>query len=142
MSEYYVSKSGNDNNPGAITRPFRTIAKGVSVLKAGDILNLRGGVYVESVDIARKLGTPTDNILIRSYPGEQAYIDGSLPQFRTLNNADWEPARQFDQNAREDEYVSKEVFSEGLTNEDKVVNRGAFLARTPYTRLITYSNLN
>jgi hypothetical protein len=52
MSEYYVSTSGNDDNPGTIAQPYRTIAKGVSYLQAGDILYLRGGVYVELVDIA------------------------------------------------------------------------------------------
>jgi hypothetical protein len=143
MSEYYVSNSGNDNNQGAtIDQPFRTIAKGVGELKPGDILYLRGGVYVEPVDIANKHGTPTAYIVIRSYEGEHAYIDGSLLQFRTLDNDDWEPARPFDPNAHEDEYVSTATFPEGVTNADKVVNRGAFLNRNPYTRLITYSNLN
>jgi hypothetical protein len=80
--------------------------------------------------------------VIRSYPGEHAYIDGSLLQFRTLRNEDWQPAREFDQTAHEDEYVSRATFPEGVDDPDKVVNRGAFLDRNPYTRLITYSNLN
>jgi len=147
MNEYYISNSGNDNNPGTLTQPFRTIAKGVSVLQAGDILNLRHGIYVEFVDISGKHGQPVDdnndgNIVIRSYPGEHAYIDGSLLQFRKLSNEDWEPAQEFDPDALADEYVSKATFSEGLTDKDKGVNRGAFLDRNPYTRLITYSNLN
>lgn len=143
MREFYVSNSGNDNNQGTdITQPFRTIAKGVSELEPGDILYLRGGIYVEPVDIKNKHGTPTDYIVIRSYEGEHAYIDGSLHEFRKLNNADWEPARQFDSTAHEDEYVSTTCFPEGVANENKVVNRGAFLGRNPYTRLITYSNLN
>jgi hypothetical protein len=142
MSDYYVSHSGNDTNPGTLTQPFRTVAKGVSVLQAGDILNLRGGIYVEAVDVAGKHGTATDNIIIRSYPGETAYIDASLSLFRTLNNTDWLPAHQFDPQAHEDEYVSTVTFLEALTDGDKVVNRGAFLERNPYTRLITYSNLN
>ena len=35
--EYYVALSGNDANPGMFDRPFRTIAKGVSTLQAGDV---------------------------------------------------------------------------------------------------------
>jgi hypothetical protein len=140
--QYYVSTSGNDTKPGTLAQLFRTIAKGASILQPGDTLNLRQGIYVETVDIAAKHGTATQPIVIRSYPGEHAYIDGSLPQFRVLNNTDWEPASRYDPKALRDEFVSKEAFSQGVTNEDKVVNRGAFLDRNPYTRLITYANLN
>src|SRR3712207_5734094 len=66
--EYYVSQSGNDNNPGSLSQPFRTIAKGISVLQAGDTLNLRRGIHVEPVEIAGKHGTATNPIVIRSYP--------------------------------------------------------------------------
>ena len=90
--ECFVSLSGNDANPGTITQPFRTIAKGVSVVQAGDVLNLRSGVYVEPVGIAGKHGTATAaDRDPRPIPGSSAFIDGSLPEFRTLNNDDWEP---------------------------------------------------
>jgi hypothetical protein len=129
--EYFVSLAGRDTNPGTITQPFRTIAQGVSVVQAGDILSLRQGVYVEPVRIASKCGTATRPIVIRSYPGEQATIDGSMPEFRTLNNQDWVPASGTD--AHPDEYVSVKKFTSSV--------RGAFLDRTPYTRLITYAQL-
>src|SRR3954466_1560030 len=130
-TEYFVSLGGNDGNPGTLDKAFRTIAKGVSVLKAGDVLNLRQGVYVEPVDIAGKTGP----ILIRSYPGEHAYIDGSLPQFRQNHNSDWVRAVLVDPAAPPDEYISVETFTQ------QFVNRGAFLDHNPYTRLITYSKL-
>jgi hypothetical protein len=130
-TEYFVSLGGNDGNPGTLDKAFRTIAKGVSVLKAGDVLNLRHGVYIEPVDIAGKAGP----IVIRSYPGEHAYIDGSLPQFRKNNNSDWVRAVLVDPTAHPDEYISVEMFTQ------EFVNRGAFLDRNPYTRLITYSKL-
>jgi Protein of unknown function (DUF1565) len=143
--ECFVSLTGNDANRGTIKRPFRTIAKGVSVVQAGDVLSLRGGVYVESVVIADKRGELSRPIVLRSYPGEQALIDGSLPEFRTLNNDDWERAPRpnddddsgpLQPNGRDphpDEYVSKTTVSSFI--------RGAFLDRQPYTRLITYSRL-
>jgi hypothetical protein len=131
--ECYVSKSGNDAHAGTFAQPFRTIAKGVSVLQSGDILNLRRGIYVEPVAIVGKHGTAADPIVIRSYPGETAYIDGSVSEFRTPNNADWEPASLYDANAHPDEYVSVRTFSDHM--------RGAFLDRNPYTRLIKYSRL-
>lgn len=124
----FVAKSGNDAHPGTFARPFRTIAKGVSILQPGDILNLRGGVYVEPVAIVGKHGTAVDPIVIRTYPGETAYIDGSVSEFRTANNADWEPASLYDANAHPDEYVSVRTFADHM--------RGAFLDRNPYTRLI------
>ena len=91
--EYFVSGAGTDSNPGTLERPFATIARGVAELQAGDILNLRHGVYLEPVDIAAKHGTADDPIVIRSYRGEEAYIDGSLVEFRRPNNDDWILAR-------------------------------------------------
>ena len=56
-AEYFVSLSGKDTNAGGLTQPLRTIAKGVSLLQPGDVLNLRQGVYVEPVLITAKKGT-------------------------------------------------------------------------------------
>jgi hypothetical protein len=132
--ECFVSLAGSDANRGTITQPFRTIAKGVSVVQAGDVLSLRQGVYVEPVVITAKHGTATQPIVIRSYPGEDVSIDGSLPEFRALDNQDWEPAALYDPDAHPDEYVS-------VTKVASFI-RGAFLDRDPYTRLITYSKLD
>ncbi|MGH9162006.1 MAG: hypothetical protein ACRD2X_18720, partial [Vicinamibacteraceae bacterium] len=131
--ECFVSLSGNDANQGTIAEPFATIAKGISVLQAGDVLSLRGGVYVEPVVVAGKHGAEAQPIVIRSYPGEQASVEGSLPEFRALNNEDWEPASLYDPNAHPDEYVSVTKLAAHV--------RGVFLDREPYTRLITYSRL-
>jgi hypothetical protein len=131
--ECFVSLSGNDANPGTMRRPFRTIQKGVSVVQAGDVLSLRGGAYVEAVRIAGKHGTATQPIVVRAYPGEDVSIEGSLPEFRTLGNDDWEPAVNFDPDAHADEYVSKKTLASFI--------RGAFLDHDLYTRLITYSRL-
>lgn len=140
MENYFVSLSGSDDNPGnSIDRPFATITKGISMLEAGDVLNLREGNYVESVVIVGKHGTPGHPIVIRSFPGEHATIDGCLPQFCSANNDEWEPAILHDPKAHADEFVSCECFDmDG--NQDRV-NRGAFLDLEPYTRLITYSHL-
>jgi hypothetical protein len=131
--ECFVSTGGNDLHAGTLAQPFRTIAKGVSVLQPGDILNLRHGVYVEPVSIVGKHGTAANPIVIRAYPGEAAYIDGSVAAFRQMNNSDWEPASLYDANAHPEEYVSKATFADHI--------RGVFLDRNPYTRLITYSRI-
>jgi hypothetical protein len=132
--EYYVAPSGDDDaNPGTFDLPFQTIARGVSTLQPGDVLNLRLGVYVEAVVVAETHGTPEQPIVIRSYPGEQASIDGSVSPFRQMHNTDWEPASRYDAHAHPEEYVSVDAFTDSI--------RGAFLDRDPYTRLITYSRL-
>ena len=79
-SVYYVSTTGSDSNSGSLTRPFRTIGKGVKILKAGDFLYVRGGIYVEKVIISQS-GTNVLPVTISGYEGETAVIDGqnSLP---------------------------------------------------------------
>jgi hypothetical protein len=134
MTEYYVSNSGNNGNPGSLGEPFRTITHGVSALHEGDILYLRHGTYLEQVNIANK-----KNIVIRSYPGEHACIDGSLEEFRMVNSGKWELASLSDPDAHPEEYISTGTFPKAPNDP---VNRGAFLDYLPYTRLITYMNLN
>lgn len=74
-ASYYVSVAGNDNNTGTLTEPVRTIMKGISKLKAGDILYVRGGTYVESIYVGQS-GTQDQPVTIAAYPGEQPVIDG------------------------------------------------------------------
>ncbi len=50
-SKYYVSLEGNDNNSGEYRSPFRTVKKGVSMLKAGDTLMVASGNYGYEYDI-------------------------------------------------------------------------------------------
>ncbi|HEX7709026.1 MAG TPA: right-handed parallel beta-helix repeat-containing protein [Thermoanaerobaculia bacterium] len=73
---FYVSTSGNDANTGSISSPFRTINKAAGVVKPGDEVLVRGGVYTGLVSIGSK-GTASARISFRSYPGELAVIDGT-----------------------------------------------------------------
>jgi hypothetical protein len=83
-AEYYVSQSGNDNNAGTLNSPFKTINKGVKKLKAGDILYVRNGTYVESIYVEQS-GTSNSPITIMAYPGESPVIDG----MDKLPNTNW-----------------------------------------------------
>ena len=49
-TSYYVSVTGKDSANGTEATPFRTIAKGVSVLKAGDTLLIEPGTYAERLN--------------------------------------------------------------------------------------------
>jgi hypothetical protein len=75
---YYVAMTGKDANPGTQASPFRTIAKGISALKAGDTLYIRTGTYTESID-DNKMTIPTgtsweDAIRIAGYMAEKVTI--------------------------------------------------------------------
>jgi Protein of unknown function (DUF1565) len=72
---YSVATDGANSNPGTQGQPLRTIAQGISILQAGDTLQIRNGKYDEFVDVANKAGTSWSNpITIESYPGETAQI--------------------------------------------------------------------
>ncbi|MEO8380449.1 MAG: right-handed parallel beta-helix repeat-containing protein [Acidobacteriota bacterium] len=75
-ADLYVSTSGNDTNAGTLAAPFKTITKAGTVAQPGDTVNVRGGVYFERVSIMSK-GTAAKRIVFRSYPGENAIIDGT-----------------------------------------------------------------
>ena len=139
MTDFFVSTSGDDTNPGTSKeKPFRTIAHAISKLKAGDVLNLRGGSYVETLKIKGLHGSPNKAIVIRSFSKEHATIDGCVLQFRSADDKDWEPAQLHDPAAVADEFVSYARFPPDPKNR---MNRGAFLDHEPYTRLITHSRL-
>ncbi|MBM3878441.1 MAG: DUF1565 domain-containing protein [Verrucomicrobia bacterium] len=85
--DYFVSLEGNDANPGTWARPFRTIQHAANLVKPGDAVHIRGGVYREKIHIARS-GEPGKPITFRSYCGEEVRIgfakDMSQPAAWTL----------------------------------------------------------
>ncbi len=89
-STFYVAPNGDDAGPGSLQRPWATVARAVTALRAGDTLLLRGGTYHERyIDIA-VAGTADRWITIGAYPGERARIDGGIAEFRAPGNSDWE----------------------------------------------------
>lgn len=72
----HVATSGKDSNSGTLSAPLATITRAAALARPGDEVHVRGGVYYEVVKISSK-GTATSPIVIRSYPGEKAIIDGS-----------------------------------------------------------------
>src|SRR5437870_493810 len=44
-TDYYVSPGGSDSNPGSLTQPFRTVARGVAAASSGDRVILQDGTY-------------------------------------------------------------------------------------------------
>ncbi len=72
---YYVSTTGDDNNPGTQSKPFGTIQKAMNIVNPGDMVYVRGGIYNEQCTMTR-CGTSDAWIIIKNYPGEIPIIDG------------------------------------------------------------------
>jgi len=89
-ARYVDVARGNDENDGSNERPFRTIQHALTKLAPGETLYLRGGRYFENVYVSH-VGTAKSPITIRSYPGEQAIIDGGLTEFQQAPKTAWEP---------------------------------------------------
>ena len=73
-------KTGSDEGSGQENHPWRTINHALKHLQPGDTLYLRAGTYFEQVYLGLQ-GRKDAPLIIRSYPGEQAIIDGSLQEF-------------------------------------------------------------
>lgn len=96
---------GDDKNDGGEKSPWRTINHAFKQLKAADTLYLRGGIYHENVYCAIS-GRKDAPITIRSYPGEQAIIDGGMAEFQKEPAKAWTPYPE----GAADEYRSTRTF--------------------------------
>lgn len=76
---FYVSLSGSDSNPGTQSQPFKTFARAVKPLRAGDTLYIRGGTWTQQLDLMETSGTSSAWIKIAGYPGETVTIRYAEP---------------------------------------------------------------
>lgn len=74
--KYYVAENGNDDGPGTLESPFRTITTALLRVNPGDTVLVREGTYHEFVTPLRS-GEKDRVITLMSYPGETARIDGT-----------------------------------------------------------------
>jgi len=74
---YYVSSVGNDNNPGTLKKPFKSIKKACNMVSPGGTIFVRGGVYHERITISSSGSEDEGYITITNYPGENPILDGS-----------------------------------------------------------------
>ncbi len=77
-AQIFVAPDGDDNNPGTIDLPFKTLTKAISVSGPDSLIYLRGGVYYDSTTIRlNKSGTDGHYIKIWAYQDEVPIIDFS-----------------------------------------------------------------
>ncbi len=72
---YYVATTGSDSNPGTDKAPWRTVAKAVNTIVAGDTTYVRGGTYYEREIRFRRTGSQSAPIKLLGYPSESPVIE-------------------------------------------------------------------
>jgi parallel beta-helix repeat protein len=75
-AEYYVSKSGNNSNPGTEAQPWKTIQKAANTLTAGDTVYIKAGTYNERV-VPKNSGNAGNYITYTNYNNDTVTIDGT-----------------------------------------------------------------
>ena len=119
---YYVATNGLDTYPGTITQPFLTISNAASVAAAGDTVEIRGGIYRETVVPANN-GTTNAPITFEAYPNEVVTVSGAdvIPAgaWQVYSNAIYQAPMSWDLG------FSNQVFVDGLMmNEARFPNNG------------------
>ena len=72
---YYTATTGNDANPGTEAKPFRTLNRGVKLLKPGDTLRVKSGTYAESLNNSIPGGTSwSAPVTVAAYPGHMVTL--------------------------------------------------------------------
>ena len=90
------NKTAKDDNPGTIEAPFKTIQVAMDKAQAGDTVQVRGGIYRESVKFKRSGSYPGGLIetwaprdlkwlTLEAYQNERVTLDGSVE----IPAADW-----------------------------------------------------
>jgi hypothetical protein len=74
---YYVATTGNDDNPGTASSPWRHIQHAVETAPSGSTILVYGGVYNELVTITRSGFGPAGFTSIEAVAGQTPVIDGS-----------------------------------------------------------------
>jgi MYXO-CTERM domain-containing protein len=81
-TEYYVSPTGSDSNPGTKDSPWGTVQKAADTASAGDTVWFRGGTYAittphssNGLEFTKSGTSDTNRIKYWAYPGEVPVID-------------------------------------------------------------------
>lgn len=142
--EIYVSPPPSGAEPGTapegsgtLADPYHSVSAGITAVDGGGTVFVRGGEYVESIDLTGISGTRWRKIVVRPYHFEQVTIDWTVRRFRgPVPNQDWEPVP-----GHSDEFISTDRFDRKPGRGSNVIDRGAFLDLERHTRLISYDRL-
>lgn len=80
LAQKYVAPEGSDLNPGTLAQPYKTIAKAIAAVVAGDTIFVRGGTHVMTTTLsiaASKSGTESLRYHLLAYRDERPLLDFS-----------------------------------------------------------------
>lgn len=75
QTQYYVSLSGSDSNPGTSAQPWKTIQHACDNATPNSVVNIMAGTYSERVEV-NVSGTAGSPIVFRNKPGDAVVLDG------------------------------------------------------------------
>ncbi len=85
---YYVSQSGDDQNPGTRSKPFKSISKVNSLkLKPGQRIHFKGGETFEGTLSLTFNGSLQDSVFVVSYGDGKATLDGKNKEAMILRGS-------------------------------------------------------
>ena len=89
-TDYYVAKTGNDDNPGTEAAPFQTIGKAAGLMVAGDVCYIKAGVYREVLDPANG-GTAAAPITFTAFGDDEVVISATelITNWNIHSGAGW-----------------------------------------------------
>lgn len=76
--QFYVSPSGDDDNPGSEDLPWGTLQHALVQLEPGHTLTVRDGTFRERIRIDVTPGTSDQPIVVQAAPGEEPIVQGLL----------------------------------------------------------------
>ncbi|MDB5354716.1 MAG: galA [Phycisphaerales bacterium] len=120
-TSWFVSPSGSDTNRGSISSPFKTIQRAANVAVAGDHVEIRAGVYHETVT-PKHSGTASAPITFEAYNREGVTISGAdrITNWARYSGNIYSASMPFDMGVG-----NNEVFVDGrAVNEARFPNNG------------------
>ncbi|MFD6278728.1 sigma-70 family RNA polymerase sigma factor [Streptomyces sp. NPDC060209] len=77
-ADIYLAPGGSDDGDGSLARPYATLGKAASVVRPGQTIAMRGGMYrpAEGASLTTD-GTAEERITLSNYRGERPVIDAS-----------------------------------------------------------------
>jgi hypothetical protein len=78
LAAWYVSTGGDNDNPGTLEEPFKTIQQAATVAEPGDTVFVREGVYRETITPASS-GEAGSPITFQPYNDEEVVVSGADP---------------------------------------------------------------
>ncbi len=89
--EHHVSKNGNNQNPGSVSAPFKSISAAARIARAGDMITVHQGIYRERINPVNGGSSDLNRIVYQAAAGEKVVIKGSeeIKEWKKVEGSVW-----------------------------------------------------